>query len=83
MQNKKYSYYAKFDLAEDGITVTFPDLPGCITCGYSLEEAILMAEAALLLYLEDVPEEKILSASTIEPELLHPTEQIILITVEL
>ena len=33
--------------AEDGITITFPDLPGCISCARTDEEAIFMARDAL------------------------------------
>lgn len=40
MKGKSYEYYAKFEYAEDGITLTFPDLLGCITCGYHINEAL-------------------------------------------
>ncbi len=33
-------YYANFDRADDGITVTFRDIPEAITCGHSDAEAI-------------------------------------------
>ena len=42
-----YVYPAVFSYADDGITVTFPDLPGCITCGETDEEALRMAKDAL------------------------------------
>ena len=44
----KLVYPAVFIPCEDqgGYTVTFPDLPGCVTEGDSLAEAILMAEDA-------------------------------------
>lgn len=32
---------------EDGITITFPDLPGCFSCADSEEEAAYMAKDAL------------------------------------
>ncbi|MDR0946198.1 MAG: type II toxin-antitoxin system HicB family antitoxin [Ruminococcus sp.] len=41
-----YTYPACFYTADDGITVDFPDLPGCVTCGMTMDEAILMAEDA-------------------------------------
>jgi predicted RNase H-like HicB family nuclease len=41
-----YAYPACFYPAEDGITVDFPDLPGCVTCGYTMEEALFMANDA-------------------------------------
>ncbi|MHC8426722.1 type II toxin-antitoxin system HicB family antitoxin [Bacillus velezensis] len=45
------SYPSILHFANDGITVTFPDLPGCITCGKNDTEAISMAKEALGLYL--------------------------------
>ncbi len=32
---------------DDGISVEFPDLPGCVTCGDTAEEAFRMAQDAL------------------------------------
>ena len=53
---------------EEGYTVTVPSLPGCVTYGDTIEEAIEMAKEAIELYLyslkehgEEIPtEEKIL-----------------------
>lgn len=45
-------YYARFDKADDGITVTFPDIPEAITCGQTDHEAMKMAEDALLSAIE-------------------------------
>ena len=36
---------------DDGISVEFPDLPGCLTCGDTIEEAIQRAKEAMGLYL--------------------------------
>ena len=47
----KYIYPAIFDFDNDGITVTFPDLPGCITCGDCQEEAFRNAKEVLALYI--------------------------------
>lgn len=41
----------------NGYTVTFPDLIGCITEGDTLEEAVKMAEDALGIYLYTLSEE--------------------------
>ena len=55
----KYVYPAVFHPFEDGSNgymVTFPDIPGCLTEGFSLEEAISMAHSALremMTYYED------------------------------
>jgi predicted RNase H-like HicB family nuclease len=41
---------------EGGYTVTVPSLPGCVTFGDTIEEAILMAKEAIELYLESLKE---------------------------
>ena len=41
----------------NGYTVTFPDLIGCVTEGDTLEEAVKMAEDALGIYLYTLSEE--------------------------
>lgn len=47
-----YLYPAVFDPNEKGgFTVSFPDLPGCLTEGDNLEEALSMAQEALALHL--------------------------------
>jgi predicted RNase H-like HicB family nuclease len=39
---------------EGGFTVTVPSLPGCVTFGETLDEAIAMAREAIELYLESL-----------------------------
>ncbi|MBM3323385.1 type II toxin-antitoxin system HicB family antitoxin [candidate division WOR-3 bacterium] len=39
---------------EGGYTVTVPSLPGCVTHGSTLEEAMTMAKEAVELYLESL-----------------------------
>ena len=41
---------------EGGFTVNVPALPGCITYGENLDEAIDMAKEAIQLYLEELKE---------------------------
>lgn len=49
----QYVYPATFHPNDDGTyTVIFPDLPGCITEGKSLENALYMAQDALTTWLE-------------------------------
>ncbi|WP_025681721.1 type II toxin-antitoxin system HicB family antitoxin [Paenibacillus massiliensis] len=83
MERKLYKYYAILDFADDGISVTFPDLPGCITCGYTKDEAVQMAKEALMLYLEDMIEENIPQATQIKNSVLKPSEQAFLIEIQL
>jgi len=42
--------------AEGGFTVSVPALPGCITYGDDVDEAITMAKEAIELYIEDLRE---------------------------
>lgn len=44
-------YPAIFSYADDGISVRFPDLPGCLTCGQTDVEALFMAKDAMRCYL--------------------------------
>ncbi len=54
----KYVYPALFESCEEGgYTVTFPDLPGCITEGDTPDEALSMAKEALSLYLYNMEED--------------------------
>lgn len=47
----KISYYANFDYADDGINVTFPDVPKAFTCGFTKRNAKKMARDVLSLVL--------------------------------
>ena len=38
--------FTPFEDGEDGYTVEFPDLPGCVTEGYGIADALFMAEDA-------------------------------------
>lgn len=50
-------YPAVFSYADDGISVRFPDLPGCLTCGQTDVEALFMAKDALRCYLAMLQDE--------------------------
>jgi antitoxin HicB len=41
---------------EGGYTVTVPTLPGCVTFGETVDEAIAMAREAIEVYIEDLQE---------------------------
>lgn len=52
----EYHFYAKLQCEEGAYTVTFPDLPGAITFGDDISDAVKMAKDALeghLLVMED------------------------------
>ncbi len=49
----RYIFPALLNYADDGISVSFPDLPGCLTCAHDTETALTRAKEALGLYLYD------------------------------
>lgn len=51
------AYYAGFVPSEGKISVTFPDVPGCITFGEDIREAFGFAIEALALHLEALAED--------------------------
>ena len=51
---KIYFYPAIFQVEEDGYSVFVPDIPGCMTQGDTMEEALAMVQEAIGLMLEDV-----------------------------
>lgn len=68
-----YVYPAIFDYAEDGISISFPDLPGCFSCAWSDEEALRMAREALGVHLwameddnDEIPEPTSLDKISVE-----------------
>lgn len=58
MKNE-YAFIALFEYAEDGINISFPDLPGCLSCAEvdNTEEAVKNAKEALGLYLFGMEED--------------------------
>ena len=53
-----YRYHAIFTYEPDGVHVTFPDLPGCVTFGKDEGEAIGKAREALALHLYGMEQDK-------------------------
>ena len=51
MKKDYYIYPAIFSYDNDGISISFPNLPGCISCASNDEEALYMAKDALGLYM--------------------------------
>lgn len=49
-----YFYPAIFQVEEEGYSVFVPDIPGCMTQGDTMEEALTMAQEAIGLMLENV-----------------------------
>lgn len=51
MARERYIYPAVFDCAADGISIEFPDLPGCRTSADTDTQALVLAQEALALHL--------------------------------
>ena len=83
MRKDRYIYPAVFHYADDGISVEFPDLPGCLTCGDNTEEALSMAKEALELHLYGMERDndEIPAPSDLTAIKLGSNEQIVLIDV--
>jgi antitoxin HicB len=75
MNEYQYTVILYPELDEGGYSVTVPALPGCVTQGETLEEAIAMAKDAIRLYVETLRHE----GEAIPEEQIHP--QALLISV--
>ncbi len=72
----RYLFPAIFEPGDTaGYTVTFPDLPGCITEGDTMEEAFAMAKEALELHIygmeedhDPIPDPSRLKPATVPPQ---------------
>ena len=63
-----YTYPAIFTKEKDGMySVRFPDVAGCVTCGNSITDAILMASDVLALMIYTNYEEKDIDAPSDTP----------------
>ena len=83
MLRDRYVYPAVFHYSDDGISIEFPDLPGCLSFGDDDTEAIHNAKEALELHLYGLEEDSvhIPSSSHIQNIKLSENETIILIDV--
>ena len=79
----RYVFPAVFNYANDGISISFPDIPGCFSCGDTDEEAVSMAEEALGLHLYNMEQddEPIPEASRGDNIHLESNERIFLVDV--
>jgi len=70
-----YLYPALFEPGEQsGFVVSFPDLPGCLTEGDTLEEAVHMAKDALALHLFGMESDGDLIPPPTAPQAIHIPE---------
>lgn len=72
---KEYIYPAIFHKNNDGsFTVTFPDLPGCITEGKTMGNALKMAQSALTQWIDFLHDEKEAIPEASEYSAITPAE---------
>lgn len=85
MKKDYYIYPAIFDYAEDGISISFPDLPGCISCAKTDEEALYMAKDALGLYIacSEEDNEKLNKPSKLNEINFNKNQRVVLIEVNM
>lgn len=78
-----YIYPSIFSFDDDGISVEFPDLEGCFTCGDTTQEAIINAKEAMGLHLFGMEEdnETIPTPTDIKDIKLEDNQSIVLIEV--
>ena len=78
-----YEFVAIFNYADDGINISFPDLPGCLSYADTTEEAIKNAEEVLGLVLYDMEteNEKIPKATPLEDIKCNENERGVIISV--
>lgn len=78
-----YIFPAVFDYAEDGISIEFPDLPGCFSCADTTDEAMENAKEALMLHLYGMEQdnEEIPEATAVNEIKVESNQAIILVDV--
>jgi len=65
----RYAYSAIFTPEDGGVySVHFPDLPGCVTCGDDVPDAVIMAQDALCLWLYDLEQDNRLIPKASNPK---------------
>jgi len=72
-----YTFPAIFSYDDDGISISFPDLPGCLSCAETTEEALRDAEEVLGLFLYNMEKdgETIPEATPLEKIKLESSEE--------
>jgi len=83
MKKDYYLYPAIFDYADDGISISFPDLPGCFSCADNDEEAIRMAKDAMGLHLFEIEkdEDEIPEPTPLNKIILEQNQRVVLVEV--
>jgi predicted RNase H-like HicB family nuclease len=76
-----YTFPALFDYADDGISISFPDLPECLSCSETTEEALKDAEEVLglCLYNREDDNEPIPEPTPLDKVQCEPNQKTVLI----
>lgn len=77
-----YNFPAIFSVAEDGISIRFPDLPGCFPCADNFEEAFKNAKEAMQLHLFGMEEDSENIPAPTSIANIHPAESETLVMIE-
>jgi len=85
MKKDYYIYPAVFNYEDKEIAISFPDLPGCYSCGKDDEEALYMAKDALGLYIVSSEEdgEELKEPSKLNAIKLRKNERAVLVEVNM
>jgi len=83
MLKETYNYIAVIHYADDGISISFPDLPGCFSCADGDDDVFSMAQEAMGLHLWSMEQDgdKIPVPSTLSNIKLEENEVAIMINV--
>ena len=83
MSKNIYIYPAIFEYADDGISISFPDLPGCFSCAETDEEALRMAKDALglMLYTLEIETKSLPTPSPLKDIATAPNQKAVLVEV--
>lgn len=77
-----YAYPAFFYFDDDGISIEFPDLPGCLPCAQTTEEAFRHAKEALGVHLFGMEQDQDPIPAPTPARDLHPEDGAVVAMVE-
>lgn len=83
MDNAYYSFPAYFYYNTDGISIEFPDLPGCLPCANTTEEAFRNAKEALGLHLFGMEQDNDPIPAPTPVAELHPDDSAVTVMIEI
>lgn len=78
----RMTYHAVFEYDDDGICIHFPAVPPAITCAYSFEEGVAMAEDVLILVLHGTSVADLPADCSAEIK-MEANQQLVPITIEM